>query len=101
MKEKTRLLFLCLFGLVLFLFSPTFFYAQEVQVQVEATEGLVRQYPSTESKIIKIFPKGTILQAVEKEGEWIKVFLPSEEEQALTFAALIHFLMFPTLSYHG
>ncbi len=71
-------------SVILFLCVPGWAGAETgselIKVRIKAEKAVVRLNPEAEAAVIAEVSKGTVLDAVKKEGEWFEVTLPPDEQ---------------------
>jgi len=67
-------------SLIILIFSSNNLYSQEANIRVVKKNAVLRLTPNSESLVIKELHVGTVLNAVETIGEWVKVKLPADKD---------------------
>jgi hypothetical protein len=75
----------------LFLLTLVVVYAgaSEWKLKILVEKAAVRREPSTESPVVSIAPKGTVLDSYEKIGDWFRVII-GPDEKGFTVIGYIH-----------
>lgn len=62
------------------MFSSNNLYSQEAKIRVIKNNAVLRLSPNSESLVLKELPAGSLLNAEETVGEWVKVKLPPNKD---------------------